>query len=116
MSRLRVSFIGFILVLGFGLYYYSLIVPSPILTSFGTQSTSLPTLKYKLVEMNDRLPFFKLASNYHRTPYADGDRAQATVIRSLQLVDKCKQDPSLIVVDVGALLGTHSSYFNKHMI
>jgi len=65
--------------------------------------------------MNDRLPFFKLASNYHRQPYADGDRAQATVIHSLQLIHKCKQDPSLIVVDVGALLGNHSSHLKKPM-
>ncbi len=116
MSRSRVPFIGFILVVGFGLYYYSSIVLSPILSSLGSQPFSLPPSKYKLVEMNDRLPSFKLASNHHQKPYADGDRAQATVIRSLQLVDKCKQDPSLIVVDVGALLGNHSSHLNQHMI
>ncbi len=116
MSRSRVSFIGFILVLGFGLYYYSSIVLSPILTLLGSQPFSLPPSKYKLVEMNDRLPSFKLATIHGEKPYADGDRAQATVIHSLQLVDKCKQDPSLIVVDVGALLGTHSFYLNKYMI
>ncbi|CAF4079314.1 unnamed protein product, partial [Adineta steineri] len=54
--------------------------------------------------MNDRLPSFKLATLYGEKPYADGDRAQATVVQSLQLVNKCKQDPSLIVVDVGGFL------------
>jgi hypothetical protein len=67
------------------------------------------------MQMNDRLPSFKLAtSSYNEKPFGDGDQAQATVIDSLQLVNKCKQDPSLIVVDVGAFLGNHSSHRNKH--
>jgi hypothetical protein len=55
--------------------------------------------------MNDRVPSFKLASVSDQKPYADGDRAQATVVNSLQLVKRCKQDPSLIVVDVGGFIG-----------
>jgi hypothetical protein len=65
--------------------------------------------------MNDRLPSFKLAtSSDGEKPFGDGDQAQGTIIDSLQLVKKCKQDPSLIVVDVGAFLGNHSSHRNKH--
>jgi hypothetical protein len=55
--------------------------------------------------MNDRKPFYKLATFDGKKPYADGDRAQATVVQHLQLVENCKKDPSLIVVDVGAFLG-----------
>jgi hypothetical protein len=47
---------------------------------------------------------------------ADGDRAQATIVDSLQLVNKCQQDPSLIVVDVGGFLGNYISYLNKQKI
>jgi len=77
---------------------------------------TLPPSKYKVVEMNDRIPFFKLATTNGHKPYADGDRAQATIIGSLQLANKCKQDPSLIVVDVGGFLGTDTLYLQKHEI
>ena len=60
--------------------------------------------------MTDRKPFFKLATIGGSKPYADGDRAQEVVVNSLQLVDRCKQDPSLIVVDVGAFLGMYEFY------
>jgi hypothetical protein len=66
--------------------------------------------------MDDRIPSFKLATINGRKPYADGDRAQATVVDSLQLVNKCKQDRSLIVVDVGAYLGSHILYLKKREI
>jgi hypothetical protein len=55
--------------------------------------------------MNDRKPFYKLATFNGRKPYANGDRAQAIVVKHLQLAEKCRQDPSLIVVDVGAFIG-----------
>ncbi len=55
--------------------------------------------------MNDRQPSYKLTTLNGEKPYADGDRAQATVVNHLQLVKNCKRDPSLIVVDVGAFLG-----------
>lgn len=61
--------------------------------------------QFKLVEMNSRTPVFKLATSDGKQPYADGDRAQGTVVESLQLADRCRRDPSLIVVDVGAFLG-----------
>ena len=55
--------------------------------------------------MNDRVPSFTLATVNGHPPYADGDKAQATVISSLQLMKRCHSDPSLIVIDVGAFLG-----------
>ncbi|CAF4007856.1 unnamed protein product, partial [Rotaria sordida] len=81
--------------------------PSPSLT---LMSSTLPPTQYKVVEMNDRVPSFKLATNSGKPPYADGDRAQTAIINSLQLVEKCKQDPSLIVVDVGAFIGEFGLY------
>ncbi|CAF3180888.1 unnamed protein product [Rotaria sp. Silwood2] len=36
--------------------------------------------QYKVAEMNDRVPVFKMATVDGQKPYADGDRAQATVI------------------------------------
>jgi hypothetical protein len=77
---------------------------------------TLPPSQYKIVEMNDRVPSFKLATIDGQKPYADGDRAQATIVDSLQLVNKCQQDPSLIVVDVGGFLGNYISYLNKQKI
>jgi hypothetical protein len=59
----------------------------------------------KVVTMNDRVPSYKLATLDGEKPYADGDRAQATVINHLQLAQMCKRDPSLVVVDIGAFLG-----------
>jgi len=79
-------------------------------------SSTLPPSEYIAVEMNDRVPSFKLATIAGRKPYADVDRAQATVVDSLQLVNKCKQDQSLTVVDVGAYLGSHTLYLKKRGI
>ena len=64
-----------------------------------------PTLVYKVIEMNDRQPVYKLVTLDGGKPYADGDRAQGTVVEYLQLVQKCREDPSLIVVDIGAYIG-----------
>lgn len=63
--------------------------------------------------MNDRSPSFKLATIDGSKPYADGDRAQTAIVESLQLATKCKENPSLIVVDIGAFLGNH--IFPLHM-
>jgi len=62
---------------------------------------------YKVILMNDRQSFYKLATFDGRKPYADGNRAQATVIKHLRLVKRCQNDSSLIVVDVGAYLGNY---------
>ena len=55
--------------------------------------------------MNDRKPYYNLATFNGRKPYADGDRAQATVVKHLNLVESCRNDPSLIIVDIGGFIG-----------
>ncbi|CAF0963586.1 unnamed protein product [Rotaria sp. Silwood1] len=60
--------------------------------------------------MNDRKPYYKLVTLDGKKPYADGDRAQAAVVEHLQLIKTCKEDPSLIVVDVGAYVGDFGLY------
>ena len=99
--------ISVLFIFGIGLIccYYWKNLPVSSSSPSTTMYFALPSEKYKVVEMNDRIPSFKLASDSSRKPYADGDRAQATVLNSLQLVNRCKQDPSLIVVDVGGFLG-----------
>ena len=94
-------------------YYYVASLPASIVSSTPTMSSTLSPLEYKIVVMNDRQPFFKLATIDGRKPYADGDRAQEAVVNSLQLADQCKRDPSLVVVDIGAFLGMYrfSRYF-----
>ena len=64
--------------------------------------------------MNDRSPSFKLATIDGSKPYADGDRAQTAIVESLQLATKCKENPSLIVVDIGAFLGNHISHVRNN--
>ncbi len=66
--------------------------------------------------MNDREPSYKLVTLNGRKPYADGDRAQATVVKHLQLLNKCTKDPSLIVIDIGAYLGNLYKYYHKKKI
>ena len=92
-------------------FYYS-IAPSSLMVKVPLSTMSIPLShsEYKVVEMNNRRPFFKLATVDGQKPYADGDRAQEAVVNSLQLVDQCKRDPSFIVVDVGAFLGTYDSF------
>ncbi|CAF1213528.1 unnamed protein product [Rotaria sp. Silwood1] len=72
--------------------------------------TTLAPSQYKVVEMNDRVPSFKLATYNGQPPYAEGDRAQTAIVNSLQLMKRCAQDPSLIVVDVGAFVGEFGLY------
>ena len=92
------------IMIGFIYFYYarySLSQPESLFES------TLSSSRHKVVEMNDRQPSFKLATQDGNKPYADGDRAQAKVVDSLKLKDKCRRDPSLVVVDVGAFLGNH---------
>ena len=87
---------------------------SPSTSTVSPSTLTTPPLQYKVAEMNDRLPTFKLATSTGDKPYADGDRAQATVVNWLELPKKCKQDPSLIVVDIGAFYGNIFSYYIFH--
>ena len=63
------------------------------------------TLIYKVIEVNDRRPVYRLATLDGRKPEVNGDQAQATVVEHLKLAEQCQRDPSLIVVDVGAYVG-----------
>ncbi len=63
--------------------------------------------------MNDREPYYQLATFNGVPPYADGDRAQGTVVKNLKLAEKCREDPSLIVVDVGAFIGNTRQQKNQ---
>ncbi len=117
MRNLLKIWLPVILIILFVHYCYYSTFSSPFrLTSLASVSFILPPSEYEVVEMDDRIPSFKLATINGRKPYADGDRAQATVVDSLQLVNKCKQDRSLIVVDVGAYLGSHTLYLKKREI
>ena len=72
----------------------------------------ISTVQYKVVEIKKSNTIFKLATIDGHPPYADGDRAQETILESLQLSVRCKHDSSLVVVDVGAFLGNyHRSIF-----
>ena len=110
MQRSKMCLLGLTLAISFAYYYFhslSLTTQSskiPISTSTVSTLKFQPS-KYKVVTMNDRVPFYELATIDGNKPYADGDRAQATIFHSLQLTQKCKQDPSLIVVDIGGFLG-----------
>ncbi|CAF0795604.1 unnamed protein product [Adineta ricciae] len=87
-------------------YYYMTVDSTEIL--FTIYKT--PDLSYKVINMNDRTPAYRLATLNGRRPYADGDRAQATVVEHLRLLERCQRDPSLVVVDVGAYLGDFGLY------
>ena len=92
-------------------------LPYTISLSTSTNSTFLPSTSKILlsttaafsseivVQMDDRVPSYKLATESGDKPYADGDRAQAQVLEELHLYETCQRDPSTIVVDVGAFLG-----------
>ncbi|CAF5179157.1 unnamed protein product [Rotaria magnacalcarata] len=94
------------------LVYYQISTSSTQIISTIVKS---PTLIYKVIKMNDRKPTYKLVTLNGRKPYADGDRAQAVVVEHLQLVNTCQEDPSLIVVDIGAFVGNLHRKYNKNM-
>ncbi|UJR32301.1 hypothetical protein I4U23_019765 [Adineta vaga] len=79
-----------------------------------TTTTSLPLNTPKsseiVIEMDNRIPTYKLATQSGNKPYADGDRAQAKVLEEIHLYETCQRDPSTIVVDVGAFLGDFGLY------
>ena len=98
MSKLRLILLIVIIVIILVYYYTS---SSSIESTVYKSSTTI----YKIIKINDRRPGYRLATLNGRKPYADGDRAQATVVKHLKLMERCSKDPSLIVVDVGAYIG-----------
>ncbi len=113
MRNLLRIWLPLIFIIAFVYYHYSTFLWSPRPTLLVPVFVTLTPSQYKVVEMNDRIPFFKLATTNGHKPYSDGDKAQATIIGSLQLANKCKQDPSLIVVDVGGFLGSDTLYLKN---
>ena len=101
MPHLRVILFIVLIVVSMLLYYMSRRTPTTIIELIVKSST----LTYKVIVMDERRPSYKLATVDGKKPDVNGDRAQATVVKHLQLVEKCRHDPSLIVVDVGAFLG-----------
>ena len=91
-----------LLVIGAACLYYYNSVSSIRVVAIVIKSS---TLIYKVIEVNDRQPVYRLATLNGQKPEVNGDRAQATVVKHLKLVEKCRRDPSLIVVDVGAYVG-----------
>ncbi|CAF3046997.1 unnamed protein product [Rotaria sp. Silwood2] len=61
-----------------------------------------------VVNMNDRMPSYRLATRNGSKPFTGG--ARATIFEKLQLYDTCKKDTSILVVDVGAKLGDFGLY------
>ena len=108
MSNLRRIAALFVLVTPFVFFYSWTLLSSIRRTTPVPVLYTLPPTHYKVVELNDRVPSIKLATDDGNKPYADGDRAQIAIIDSLKLVNKCKQDPSLIVVDIGGFLGNYN--------
>ncbi len=102
---MKAQIIVLILIIGMVSVYFYTSTTSTDIMSISVEKS--PTVMYKIIHMNDREPFYKLATLNGHKPYADGDRAQATVVKHLQLVDKCRKDPTLIVIDVGAYVGNY---------
>lgn len=63
-------------------------------------------VKEKLMDINDRLPSYKLYTYEGYDPSNSRFRAQAKLLDKLKLHEKCQQTPGTIVVDVGASLGS----------
>jgi len=68
-----------------------------------TTTTTTTTPLEIVVNMNDRIPSYKLATRNGSKPYTNG--ARTTLLDILHLHDKCQQNSSTTVVDVGANLG-----------
>lgn len=62
-------------------------------------------INYKVVEINDRQPSYKLYVYERYDIDVDRKRAQAKLLDNIKLHDKCQQNPKTIVLDVGASLG-----------
>ncbi|UJR32302.1 hypothetical protein I4U23_019766 [Adineta vaga] len=63
-----------------------------------------------VIEMSDRVPSFELATKKGDRPSSESDRAYGKLLDELHLQDVCQQDPTTIVVDVGAGLGEFGLY------
>ena len=72
--------------------------------------TSATKFAEKIVEINDRQPSFKMYIYDGYEISSDRNHAQAKLLDSIKLYDKCQQNPKFLVVDVGASLGQFGLY------
>lgn len=56
-------------------------------------------------DIDHRVPMFKLVSKTEEKPSIESDRAYGKILDELHLQETCQQDPSTVVIDVGAGLG-----------
>ncbi|UJR29058.1 hypothetical protein I4U23_010272 [Adineta vaga] len=122
MSKSKVIFLGLLfstaLILLFNYYNHydnphSLFIselPKISILSIELPPCTVPLYKYQLVEMDDRSPIYTLATQDGDKPFDEGYFSQANLVDNLKLIEACSQDPSLIVVDIGSLLGDFGLY------
>ena len=67
-------------------------------------SSPIPDLYIHKITSSWHPPFY-VASHEEGPPFVDGDMAQSTILEQLDLWARCREDPSLLVVDVGGYLG-----------
>lgn len=79
-------------------------VTTTTITTSTTTTTATTTPFEVVVDMNEQTPAYKLATRNGTKPFTDD--ARVTIFEVLNLYDKCRQDSSTIVVDVGANSGT----------
>ena len=91
-----------LLAIGFCFYHYSIANAAYLMAIIHLSEK----LTYEVVTMSDRKPLYKLATIYNQQLHVHEHRVLASVIKYLKLSEKCRDDPSLIVVDVGAFVGT----------
>lgn len=75
-----------------------------------TTTSTLPSFEITrapdiIVDMDDRVPSYRLATRDGVKPYVSGNVAQAKLLEDLLLYETCQKNPSTTVVDVGSYLG-----------
>ncbi|CAF1401864.1 unnamed protein product [Adineta steineri] len=75
-----------------------------------TKSPKSGNLTEVVIEMNDRVPTFKLATKSGEKPASESDQGLNQLYEELHLQETCQRDSSTIVVDVGASLGNFGLY------
>ncbi|CAF0959224.1 unnamed protein product [Adineta ricciae] len=127
MTRSKLIFLGLIflvvVVLYFNYRYNYTIPPLLFIPEHEQLKISLPSIEsspataspgeYQIIGIYERAPVFRLATEDGEKPSGEGYLSQNAVVDHLNLVERCRKDPSLTVVDIGALLGNCISYFNQ---
>jgi FkbM family methyltransferase len=80
----------------------------PTISLITTTTTAGPVV----IEMKDRKPSYRLATKFGDMPYGASDHGQVKLLEELHLYEVCQRDPSTIVVDVGAGIGSMNKYIS----